>query len=123
MTPNKKRIQQWVNALRSGNYQQGQGALRSEDTYCCLGVACDVSGLGKWRRNPGGGYYTHFYYDSIDTLPDVVANWYGLTSTDPTVITREGNGPGAQGKLTSLNDTRGYTFERIADAIERTYLK
>ena len=36
----------WVAALRSGEYKQGQGAMRpTPDTYCCLAVlrdACDV---------------------------------------------------------------------------------
>lgn len=31
----------WLEALRSGNYKQGNGALRDVDaTYCCLGVWC-----------------------------------------------------------------------------------
>jgi hypothetical protein len=38
----------WVKALRSGEYQQGTGALHGEDyasgtdVFCCLGVACDI---------------------------------------------------------------------------------
>ena len=36
----------WLKALRSGEYKQGMGELYDamEDTYCCLGVACKVSG-------------------------------------------------------------------------------
>lgn len=34
----------WVAALRSGEYDQGIGRLRSHnDTYCRLGVLCDIS--------------------------------------------------------------------------------
>lgn len=32
----------WVEALRSGEYEQTNGALRYEDKFCCLGVACDL---------------------------------------------------------------------------------
>ena len=39
----KKRIQKWVDALKSGEYKQGQSRLRNiENKYCCLGVACDI---------------------------------------------------------------------------------
>ena len=31
-----------VAALRSGKYKQCTGALRKDDGFCCLGVACDV---------------------------------------------------------------------------------
>jgi hypothetical protein len=39
---NKQLRDEWVKALRSGEYQQGRGGLRSEDKYCCLGVLCAV---------------------------------------------------------------------------------
>ena len=40
---------EWVAALRSGKYKQGRKQLFSpmNDSYCCLGVLCDVQG----RRN------------------------------------------------------------------------
>lgn len=34
--------QKWVDALRSGKYQQGAGCLSAEGKFCCLGVACEV---------------------------------------------------------------------------------
>lgn len=35
----------WVAALRSGEYKQGRGQLRNHNNeYCCLGVACIVTG-------------------------------------------------------------------------------
>lgn len=40
---------QWVEALRSGKYQQGYGALRKGDQFCCLGVLCDVAQIGDWH--------------------------------------------------------------------------
>jgi len=41
MTPELKA--KWLAALRSGNYKQGESFLRWNDTYCCLGVLCDVA--------------------------------------------------------------------------------
>src|SRR6186997_2457667 len=39
----------WVDALMSGDYKQGQMFLYdpSNDSFCCLGVACVVSGMSK----------------------------------------------------------------------------
>lgn len=36
----------WVEALRSGEFKQGQGRLHNteNDSYCCLGVLCKLSG-------------------------------------------------------------------------------
>ena len=36
------------NALESGKYPQGQGALLKNDSFCCLGLACEISNLGWW---------------------------------------------------------------------------
>lgn len=36
----------WLKALRSGEFkQQEEGYLKFNDKYCCLGVACVVSGV------------------------------------------------------------------------------
>jgi len=37
--------QEWVKALRSGDFKQGRGKLRNGDGYCCLGVLCQVIGV------------------------------------------------------------------------------
>lgn len=42
----------WVDALRSGKYKQGRGYLCRDDAYCCLGVLCDISGIGEWKNVP-----------------------------------------------------------------------
>lgn len=50
---NKERKAQWIEALRSGKYKQGRCYLRipkqdGVDEFCCLGVACDISEVGRW---------------------------------------------------------------------------
>ena len=43
----------WLEALRSGRYKQGAGQLYNpqDNTYCCLGVLCDISEQGSWYGN------------------------------------------------------------------------
>lgn len=38
----KQVIIDWVAALRSGQYQQGEQQLRHGDKFCCLGVLRDI---------------------------------------------------------------------------------
>ena len=55
----KNHIRQWVEALRSGEYKQGNGNLcaegetPNEPRYCCLGVACDIFLDANWERDDG----------------------------------------------------------------------
>jgi hypothetical protein len=46
----------WLQALRSGEYEQGTETLRTyEDTYCCLGVLCELAvqaNVIQCRRRP-----------------------------------------------------------------------
>lgn len=44
MRPNIEKIREnWIPALRSGKYPQGQLTLKHNDHYCCLGVLCEIS--------------------------------------------------------------------------------
>jgi hypothetical protein len=42
-------LNKWIEALESGQFVQGKGTLRNpdKDTYCCLGVLCEIAGLTK----------------------------------------------------------------------------
>lgn len=43
----------WCDALESGEYKQGTGALRRRNgEYCCLGVLCDITDPNKWTPSP-----------------------------------------------------------------------
>lgn len=111
----KERVTQWVAALRSGEYQQAQEALRILDEiagedqdayfYCCLGVACQISSLGKWND----GEYRDQQGSSDSYLPPQVTQYYGLTHEE-------------QLDLTHMND-EGIDFATIADFIEQKFLK
>lgn len=91
----------WVEALRSGEYKQGQNALRTNDNkFCCLGVLCDVVDANCWTTRGGVYYYGLQRY----TLPRQLMETLQLSIPQEAMIIE-------------LNDT-GHTFEEIADYIE-----
>jgi hypothetical protein len=109
----------WIKALRSGKYEQTTGRLRLNESneFCCLGVACDISGLGKWdnagrytvdHKNRLPGY--DMAYRSYGDLPTAVVEWLGLN---------DANGPHGKTSLAHDNDARNLTFNSIANIIER----
>lgn len=68
----KSDVEEWVKALRSGDYQQGKSNLCREDQisgeceYCCLGVACDILTVNEWIK------YPHYVVWSIGEHKDFV---------------------------------------------------
>lgn len=96
----------WLEALRSGKYQQGIKYLRTaDDKYCCLGVLCDISGKGDWLPTK---------YDL--SRPYMKEYWLGqppsdvIDEADLTIIHCD--------QLAAMNDS-GKTFEEIAQYIEK----
>lgn len=134
---NRERIQLWVDALRSGDYTQGTGALEfrafSNDgeeigkKHCCLGVACRVAinnGL-KVEVYDNAGTSTFACNDGPNSsmtsghMPEQVAEWFGfpmLTETSTDVILEDGV------VATTANDKLWWSFDQIADALESRYL-
>lgn len=51
---------QWVSALRSGEYQQGSNCLRLNNNFCCLGVLLDIIDNAKWI-DVGDGCFQYEY--------------------------------------------------------------
>ncbi len=99
----------WVKALRSGEYKQGQFALRRANSYCCLGVLCDLhfreTGKYDWLRVAGTEKYSHC---GSTTLPvQAVREWSGLGLSDA--------------GLATMNDQRSFDFVKIADYIEQNW--
>lgn len=101
----------WTAALRSGDYTQGEGALKShEGKYCCLGVLCDLHAKehqGTWKND---GRSVDGYLGSLFILPDEVQAWAGCEKSNPTVMQ-------GQKALSTLND-HGKSFAEIADIID-----
>lgn len=106
----------WLEALRSGRYLQGKGALRKGDAYCCLGILCDLHAQAHgFRWDPYGidtnGSRHHRYFLHSGGLPPEVQAWAGV----------EGDGAYHADPPYSLaveNDA-GLTFTEIAQKIEQ----
>ena len=112
--------QKWVTALRSGKYEQVEGMLHSKNGFCCLGVACDISGLGEWETNSapnedGNSFVYYTYLGENDILPNELVEWLGLTHNMGTLNQNKNS------DLTHAND-RSMSFEEIAILIESDVL-
>jgi len=106
----KVTYEQWVKALRGGNYKQGNGALKKELAdgsvgYCCLGVLADLMGLDL-RVIPDGQVD---YAKSGDM--DFYMEMGTLVSSDH------------QDVLIKMNDFYNRDFTEIADYIEGELVK
>ena len=105
----KALMKKWIKALRSGKYKQGQRRLRTFDgKFCCLGVLCDISGMGKWTPSmfDGNNFISDSNNERCAYIPpyDVLAK-AGIDYPDAT-------------DLATKNDIEGYTFEEIAEVLE-----
>jgi hypothetical protein len=79
----------WVEALRSGQFNQTQGSLkRGKDAFCCLGVLCEIVGYSTDASDAGQTY---------PLLDKLVSNY---------------------GPIVVMNDDEGKSFAEIADFIE-----
>ncbi len=118
-----KRLNKWADALVSKKYKQIKNQLRDEDNgRCCLGVACDVSGVGKWNKKK-----TTYERSNTAHPPRKVLDyfgfkeWFGEDILAPImpkgVYDKEGYGWGND--LAFLNDKAGYTFGEIAKIIRK----
>lgn len=97
----------WIEALRSGQYKQGRAALRrppygkdTQDTYCCLGVLCDIIEPNSWVCEE-----VRCYHDNRVGFPSArIMEIAGLSGTFADELAR-------------IND-RGDSFEDIIQVIE-----
>lgn len=110
----KKEIKElWVQALRSGEYNQSFCSLNNGIGYCCLGVLCDLAvkdGVGEWRSNGNMAfYYGTGIHESKLWLSGQVLEWAGIKEPDPNVHGE---------KLSTWNDKTRLSFAEIADLIE-----
>jgi len=124
---NPKIKAEWVAALRSGQYQQSEGALRdANDKYCCLGVLCEIARKHEVDLIVTGphddyedGFSNNWVYDGTDELlPDAVVEWAELDSDNPEVQVGV-DGERVWEGLANVND-RGTPFPAIAEMIDNS---
>lgn len=112
--------QKLVEALRSGKYNQYRGGLKSpreKNSFCCLGVACDISNMGFWTITDN---YLTPYGESGGYLTKAVINWLGWQDKKGTTsieIKDSISEYDHNASLASFNDEK-FTFDQIADIIE-----
>jgi hypothetical protein len=108
--------EKWVSALLSGDYKQGEGYLRDEDKFCCLGVLCDLAVKDGVIDPPFKATSGIYLYDGENSafLPEKVSQWAGLDSDNPIP-----NVPRVedQNSLSGYNDD-GIPFNEIAQIIK-----
>lgn len=96
----------WIDTLESGKYKQTTGALKEGDSFCCLGVLCDlaVKDGSRFRWT----YFDHFTDDGFeefdDLPPDGILKYIGLLYDVDEVA--------------ELNDIDGLSFEEIAEYLK-----
>lgn len=97
--------EKWLKALRSGKYKQCDGKLYKEEEsgFCCLGVACEFSGVNPYEIDGVGWIYDYVAVKSENKIPDELV---GSDFNNRLVCV-----------LSEMNDS-GRSFAEIADWIE-----
>ncbi len=110
--------EEWIDRLRSGNYNQTTGYLNrtnltdslpgGEIGHCCLGILCEIAverGISTKEEIVGDGYAE---FDGVYGMPsNYVLDWASLTFDDASYLSTE-------------NDS-GVPFTSIADIIEERF--
>jgi len=102
--------EKWIEALRSGKYEQGRGFLRRKDKYCCLGVLCDLIDPEGWTHQA-----------PADPGDEIERCWYDVSVALPLHTSRNIQlSEERQALLVCKNDDKEYSFDEIATYIEST---
>ena len=137
--------QQWIDALRSGEYQQGTGDLHTMyptgingevvERFCCLGILslmCEKAGAVTSNEGERTGHQVA-YGNTGETayLPQEVIDWAGLEyegyreyppskAEEPKGVLTSGTREGRylDGVSLSVMNDSGHSFEEIAQVIE-----
>jgi hypothetical protein len=102
--------QQWIDALRSGEYRQGKYALRRGESYCCLGVLSELAVKAGVIDQAKPDIIGWIYDQKWHSLPKAVSKWADISASSATGTTC--------GILINMNDGGDRSFEEIADWIE-----
>jgi hypothetical protein len=126
----------WITALRSGDYEQGTGQLAFQQLdgavkYCCLGVLCDLAvkagvlpeptiQAGAFGWPDGLSPVTGLDILNQGTLPLAVQEWAGVADNNPWIGHGDLFTDGEQVRIraATANDSLGWDFDQIADAVE-----
>lgn len=106
----KNKLIYWLDALRSEEYPQIRGALKTDKGFCALGVLCDLSKLDTWKQD----IYQqnkYLYLNQIHYLPNQVGEWAEMKKKEISDVSHY---------LMALNDQK-VSFLKISELLERKY--
>lgn len=137
---NKKEFKTWMQALRSGEFNQTSGVLQYGDNFCCLGVACKVlvpenkklfkekgelSGLlpahqtssPLWLKSISEDFRDRQkkVYLALEEPNEQIGTSLWHISEKETLIR-------SSRAITWMNDSLGLSFDEIADVLELVYV-
>jgi len=115
----KQNLTEWIAALRSGKYKQGRNALCKDGKYCCLGVACEIknqlidSSIDDHKITKKAEQYL---------MPEEL--WFKRTfGFQANSALFKINKQADDYTLAILNDIYNLSFKKIANLLEKTFLK
>lgn len=138
MTPEQiENVTKWIKALRSGEFKQGDGFLKayrlnedgtqtSDISYCCLGVLSEIQKVPSSLLDDDGAHVFEYYFQderqSVRCREYPSVEWFknitGFTDDANGWLWNDGE---HEIDLAELNDN-GYTFDQIANVIEKKLL-
>lgn len=105
----RKIAEQWITALRSGQYRQSRYRLRTADNkFCVLGVLCNLHAIAHPDIAAAQRKPTVYMGESVG-LPEAVVKWAGMYTSW---------GKFSYASLSELNDN-GVTFAQLSDIISQ----
>ena len=114
MDQNLKR--KWIEALRSGKYRQGYDRLHRGQTFCCLGVLCEVAGFDWEPTETPEIFRCRAGVDYIEE-PDILEE-FGLDEKDHELLYCMNDGTFPDMVQPPTGNERVHSFLEIADWIE-----
>lgn len=97
----------WIEALRSGDYEQARGTLYDGEGYCCLGVLCKVAGLTINSDGDGIVGMPIGEHEAYRPIYDLVG---GIDRSHSLSMRNDG-----------LDDYPKHSFDEMASFIERNF--
>jgi hypothetical protein len=116
----KAKKAKWLEALRTGKYQQGHGRLKSGEGYCCLGVLqmcltdkVEIHQDSKFLSLtfPSINWLKNQDINFMKTYGDLESEW--PLNDEPTFLVN-----GQLRTASDLNDIARFSFKKIARLIE-----
>lgn len=110
--------ERWIEALKSGKYKKGSGALRrnfpdGSSSFCCLGVALDIKSPNCWMT----GYSGFSEITATGNRP----RWKNFGPSEDGVKLDEEIGLecGSSATLAAINDDSNLSFDEVIEFIKK----